>query len=190
MFYSLTTPLILASPTMFWIFKESMFKGEVCKFYELANSQNDQQDCLANYADNSEYYIEKAGFRYPAFQMGLYAPVGFFLVELCFNQILISWKQLPLQYLFTVAYAMVTAAWQVSTGDAVIYPGRLDWNSADLFNDCILWFIYFSILQTICFAFVLLLHYVKSKFCCKVSVPIIAFQENEAKDLGSLTKNE
>lgn len=34
--YSIATPLVLASPIMFALFHEDMFKGEVCKFYELA----------------------------------------------------------------------------------------------------------------------------------------------------------
>ena len=35
--YSIATPLVLASPIMYTVFHEDMFKGEVCKFYELAN---------------------------------------------------------------------------------------------------------------------------------------------------------
>ena len=36
--YTFAAPLVLASPIMFAIFHENMFKGEVCKFYELADS--------------------------------------------------------------------------------------------------------------------------------------------------------
>lgn len=160
---------------MYFIFSDSMMSGEVCKFYELADPKNSQAKCLSDFSTNPDLYIEASGFRYPAFLLSLYAPVGFFLVELCMNQLLLSWKQLPLQYIFTVLYALITALWQLSTGDAVIFPGKLDWNSDDLFNDCILWFLYFMVAQTGCFSVVLLAHYIKSKFCCKLSVPIIAY---------------
>ena len=50
--YAFATPLVLASPIMFTIFHESMIRGEVCKFYELANTSETtrQEDCLLNYA--------------------------------------------------------------------------------------------------------------------------------------------
>ena len=175
---------------MFTIFSPSMYRGEVCKFYELASSKNSQDECLANYNETPDFYEDASGFRYPAFLLGLYAPAAFFLVELFLNQLLISWKQLVLQYFFTIFYAVATAMWQLGTGNAVIFPDRLDWNSSDLFNECFLWFLCFMLVQTGCFAFVLLIHYLKAKFVCKVSVPVIAFTENDAKDLGSLTANK
>lgn len=61
-FYSVATPLVLSTPCMFLIYGESMFSGQVCKFYELAG--NSQEDCLANYANNPQTYIEGSGFRY------------------------------------------------------------------------------------------------------------------------------
>ena len=35
--YSVALPLVLASPIMFFAFKNDMLKGEICKFYELSN---------------------------------------------------------------------------------------------------------------------------------------------------------
>ena len=67
-----------------------MFKGEVCKFYELAG--NEQDVCLANYDANPEFYKSASGFRYPAFVMSLIAPSCFLVLELSLNQLLISWK--------------------------------------------------------------------------------------------------
>jgi len=61
-YYSMATPLILATPVMFLVFSESMFGGQVCKFYELAG--NSQEECLANYASNPAFYKEASGFRY------------------------------------------------------------------------------------------------------------------------------
>jgi len=66
-----------------------MFKGEVCKFYEL--SDNIQDDCLYGTAAQPGYdvepafFIEKSGFRYPAFVLSLVAPVFFSIVELSLN---------------------------------------------------------------------------------------------------------
>ena len=109
LFYSLAAPLVIASPVMYLLFSNSMFKGEVCKFYELAG--NEQDVCLANYDDNEAYYKDASGFRYIAFIISLIAPVVFLTIELTLNQLLISWKQLPLQYLFTVFYGIVTLMW-------------------------------------------------------------------------------
>lgn len=113
------------------------------------------------------------------------APVLFYAFEFFQNQLLISWKHLIYQYLFTAFYAATTFMWQVVTGNAVIYPRHLDWICASragepedcLFNECILWFIYFMIVQTGCFSLVLLLHYLKSKYCCKRSVAIITYKD-------------
>ena len=45
--YSLAAPLVIASPIMYAIYNESMFEGEVCKFYELAkNTKEAQEECL------------------------------------------------------------------------------------------------------------------------------------------------
>ena len=38
--YAVAAPLVLASPIMFLFFPDDMFRGEVCKFYELADSGN------------------------------------------------------------------------------------------------------------------------------------------------------
>ena len=92
--YSIATPLILASPTMFLLFRQTMFKGEICKFYELADPNNSQQECLADYDSNPDKYIDASGFRYPAFMLGLCAPVFFFAIEFFLNQLLMSWKHL------------------------------------------------------------------------------------------------
>ena len=75
---------------MYMIFEQSMFMGEVCKFYELASNNHSQQVCLGyksegevdfQYKDNPQYFIEKSGFRYPAFLMGLVFPLIFFVIE-------------------------------------------------------------------------------------------------------------
>ena len=93
--YSLATPLVVASPVMFGIFSESMYSGEICKFYELAgNGQDGQDQCLGtvdhagtgeSYATNPEKFIEGSGFRYYAFMIGLYMPVACVFVELFCN---------------------------------------------------------------------------------------------------------
>ena len=60
-----------------------MFKGEVCKFYELAG--NEQKDCLDDYDNNEDKYIDGSGFRYTAFVISLIAPLVFLLIELSLN---------------------------------------------------------------------------------------------------------
>ena len=40
---------------------------------------------------------------------------------------MMQWKNLAHQYLFTLFYMLVTAAWQFGTGDAVLFPEALDW---------------------------------------------------------------
>ena len=84
--YSVAAPLVLASPIMFMIYRQNMFEGEVCKFYELADSENhDQQECLANYESDPEKYIDASGFRYTAFLMSLILPACFLMIELFQN---------------------------------------------------------------------------------------------------------
>ena len=68
----------------------------------------------------------------------------------------------------------------------MIFPGKLDWNSNDLWGECFFWFFIFLVAQTVCFSFVLLVEYLTSKFCCKQSVEIVTFRELDAKRLGSL----
>ena len=105
-----------------------MFEGEVCKFYELADDvNNNQEECLKNYADDPSFYIDASGFRYTAFVMSLIMPACILVIEIVQNQILLEWKHLVYQYLFTIFYMLVTALWQVGTGDAVIFPETLDW---------------------------------------------------------------
>lgn len=116
--------------------------------------------------------------------------MGFFLCEFFMNQILMSWKHLVYQYIFTGFYALVTLVWQRSTGDAVIFPNILDWNSGDLFNECILWFIYFTIVQTVWFSIILLLHYLKSLYCCRRSVDIITYAEVDPAEITALRKGD
>ena len=146
LYYSMAAPLVLASPFMYLIFSESMLKGEVCKFYELATGEDGaQQDCLDNYDTGKVKYTDGSGFRYTAFMLSLIAPTICLLAELSLNQLLISWKQLPLQYFFTFFYALVTLMWQKFTTDAVIFPGKLDWNSKDLWSECFLWFSVFAV---------------------------------------------
>lgn len=80
-------------------------------------------------------------------------PVVLLVGEMFMNQLLMTWKHIVYQYFFTAFYMVVTAIWQVATGNAVIFPKKLDWicstrtgNSSDcLFSQCILWFIYFII---------------------------------------------
>lgn len=177
------------------IYSESMLSGQVCKFNELASkSDKSQEECLANYSNDPEEYILKAGFRYDTFLCGVYLPVVFFAIEFFLNQILISWKHIVYQYVFTLCYAVITASWQTLTGDAVIFPKTLDWICASreggaegcIFNECIMWFIVFILVQTGCFSLVLLLHFLKSKYCCRQSVPIITYNPNQIEKLGSI----
>jgi len=147
-------------------------------------------DKYGGYDNDPGHYTEVAGFRYIAFMTALWAPIAIFVVELFFNQLLISWKQLPMQYIFTFGYAVMTLSFQKFTGNAVIFPKRLDWNSDNLFSECILWFIVFILVQTGCFSLVLLIHFLKSKFCCKRSVEIVTFREIDAKDMGALTAKQ
>ena len=60
--YSLSTTLVLASPIMYLIFSESMWSGEVCKFYMLSGA-GDEETCLKNYSTDPETYNAGAGFR-------------------------------------------------------------------------------------------------------------------------------
>ena len=86
--------------------------GEVCKFYELADTINNrQEECLTEYETNPRPFIEAAGFRYPAFLMSLIAPVCFIFIEFMQNQLLLEWKHLIYQYIFTGGYALVTMLW-------------------------------------------------------------------------------
>jgi len=75
----------------------------------------------------------------------------------------------------------MTLLFQKFTGDAVIFPGRLDWNGSDIFSEVVVWFLSFAAVQTGSFAFILLVHFLKSKFVCKQSVEIEAFSEDEKK---------
>ena len=110
------------------------------------------------------------------------------------NQLMLTWKHIVYQYIFTVFYAMVTAIWQISTNDAIIFPELLDWVCKSrtevegcLSAHCLLWFFYFAIVQTCCFSVILFLHYLKSKYCCRRSVDIITYEETQASQLGSIT---
>ena len=195
-FYSVAAPLVLSVAVMFIFFSESMTSGQVCKFNELAG--HSQADCLVNYATNSSKYIELAGFRYQALLCGVFLPVVFYLLEFFLNQILISWKHIVYQYLFTLCYAGITAAWQSITGTAVIYPKTLDWICATreggtedcLFSECILWFIYFMVVQSGCYSLVLLMHYLKSKYCCVRSVTIVTHNRDVIENLGSIVSSK
>ena len=118
----------------------------------------------------------------------------FFLLEFFLNQILISWKHIVYQYLFTALYAGITALWQVVTKNAIIYPESLDWICATregasdncIFSQCIAWFLIFMTVQTGMFSLVLMMHYLKSKYCCKQSVAIETYQRDSIKTLGSI----
>ena len=118
----------------------------------------------------------------------------FFLVEFFLNQILISWKHIVYQYLFTAFYAGITALWQVVTKNAVIFPKALDWICATrdgapddcIVSQCIVWFVIFMAVQTAMYSLVLLMHYLKSKYSCKQSVPIVTYQRDSIKTLGSI----
>ncbi len=84
--------------------------------------------------------------------------------------------------------------WQISTGDAVIFPGKLEWtdvndtDSWNIFSNCIQWFLCFAGVQTLAYSVVLLLHHCKANYCCKKSVPIVTYNENKVSDLGSLSR--
>lgn len=114
-------------------------------------------------------------------------PPSFAIIEFCMNQVLMNWKHIAFQYIFTAFYALMTLIWQQATKPAVIFPGVLDWTTdGSLFDDCILWFIVFAGVQTGCFSLLLLLHYTKSRYCCRRSVPIIQVQF-KVSDVGGLT---
>ena len=83
--YTMAGPLVIASPIMFVIYQSDMFEGEVCKFYELAGGDNDQQECLENYFTDPSKYIKASGFRYYALLMALIVPVCFQFIELFNN---------------------------------------------------------------------------------------------------------
>ena len=126
-FYAYATPLVIASPIMYLIYRKSMFKGEVCKLYELSDQGNSQEDCIENYSNNPSQYIKACKFRYPVFLVSLFLPVVNLVFELCANQLMLVWKQISYQYIFTIFYMIVTAIWQIATQDAVIFPESLDW---------------------------------------------------------------
>jgi len=74
-----------------------MFKGEICKFYELAKGTTEadpdpQKTCLDNYDSDPDKFKSGSGFRYDAFMLSLIAPICFSVLELCLNQLLLSWK--------------------------------------------------------------------------------------------------
>ena len=166
-YYDIAGPLLVSIAIMLVIDTESMLSGQVCKFYELAG--NKQEECLADYANNPSKYILASGFRYDVYLAGVMMPVIFYFIEFFLNQIVLSWKHIVYQYLFTVLYGVVTAAWQHLTGNAVIFPGSLDWicslragaSSDCLFNECILWFIIFMAVQTVSYSVILYLHFLK-----------------------------
>ena len=196
--YSLALPLAIASPIMFLFFTQEMMKGEVCKFYELAqttDADTRQADCLANYDSDPSKYIEGSGFRYPAFIMALALPAAYGLIEFFLNQLLMTWRHILYQFIFTIFFALVTMLWQVSTGDATIFPGALDWVCASreggedgcIFDECILWFIVFIGVQSGCYSLILFLHYLKTRFCCKRSVPIKTYSEIAPGQLSNIT---
>ena len=115
-------------------------------------------------------------------------PPCFVVIETMQNQLLLEWKHLVYQYLFTLYYMIVTMIWQVSTSDAVIFPQTLDWICASrtvsedddtplydpscIWSQCYRWFLVFMLVQTICYISILLIHYGKAKFCCRHSVPL------------------
>ena len=51
-YYSFATPLVLSVAGMFAIFPEAMFKGQICKLYELAAEENLQSECIFNYTSD------------------------------------------------------------------------------------------------------------------------------------------
>ena len=129
--------------------------------------------------------------------MALILPFAYGLVEFFLNQILFTWRHIIYQFIFTGLYALITMIWQVSTGDATIFPGKLDWvcsarDGADaegscLFSECFLWFIVFLVVQSGCYSLILFLHYLKTRFCCKRSVAIKTYSEIDQSALGQIT---
>ena len=111
-------------------------------------------------------------------------PVIFLLIELFHNQILIPWKHLAYQYIFTIIYAIATLLTQLASKNHV-FPGKLDWicderigaEEGCIVESCLLWFAYFALLQTGCFTFVLTLHHLKTKYCCRRSIPITYYPQ-------------
>ena len=99
---------------MFFAFKNDMLKGEICKFYELSTSgeESAQMECVKNYDDNKDFYIEAAGTRYEAFLAGIFLPLVFATWEFFQNQLLMSWRHILYQYIFTAFYALITFTWQ------------------------------------------------------------------------------
>ena len=82
---------------------------------------------MANWENDKQKYIDGAGFRFPAFVMAIFSPIVFAVIEFFSNQMMMQWKNIAHQYLFTLFYMLVTAAWQFGTGDAVLFPKALDW---------------------------------------------------------------
>lgn len=64
-----------------------MMKGEVCKFYEIQGKGDNtlQQDCLANYDTNADFYISEVGFRYSSFVFALVLPIVCIFIEFFMN---------------------------------------------------------------------------------------------------------
>ena len=108
-FYDLAGPLLVSIAIMLVIESKSMLSGQVCKFYELAGF--DQEECLADWPNNPSKYIAASGFRYDVYLAGVMLPVIFYFIEFFLNQILISWKHIVYQYLFTTLYGVITASW-------------------------------------------------------------------------------
>ena len=115
-----------------------MMKGQVCKFYELNNTENDQaqEDCLGTsdppvapggYDKDPAYYQNAAGFRYGAFIAYVSLPVICLCIEMFLNQIILRWRHMIFQFIFCIGYALITLLWQAGTGIAVIFPNKLDW---------------------------------------------------------------
>ena len=112
--YSVAMPLILASPIMLYIFKDEMLRGEICKFYELSlgdDNEAAQLECVKNYEGNEEFYLEQAGLRYYGFFYAVVCPLFFGTWEFFQNQLLISWRHIIYQYIFTAFYALITYTW-------------------------------------------------------------------------------
>merc|ERR1712079_775038 len=107
------------------------------------------------------------------------------IVELFCNQLLFSWKHLPLQYLFTLAYAFMTVVYQEFTGKDFIFPNTLNWEADNIFTDCLAWFLVFMVVQTACFAVLLAIHFLKAKFICKQTVEIKAYKDADGNPVAA-----
>ena len=125
--YSMALPLVCASPFQYYL--TNMRKDVNCDLVQLAHSsdQTIYGACLDDYWNNPSEWDEQAGFRHPAYMWSMFGPIAFLLVEICLNQLLLLWKHIIFQYLFTLAYMIVTMVLSMANAEDVFVSG-FDWH--------------------------------------------------------------